>query len=229
MTTTNSIKLKRLNTKDREGWQKFNDEFQRKCQNRMPTSYDEYERYIKETMQKTLQTITITQGSYKPKLTEKAKDLKKHKNTKRKVFEKANHNNKKKALDEYIKAQKELRMELENIERNRIEQRINLIIKEGGTNSGHFWKIRRKILSQGKNESYDLITEDGTKITDPEKSKEYIADFYENLYQAREGTREYENWTEHIKNTVNTIENENKDLPDEPDFTEKEMRQAIKT
>ena len=79
---------------------------------------------------------------------------------------------------------------------------MNLIIEQGGTGSDHFWKIRKKILAQGKNENYDLIAEDGEKITEPETSKEYIASFYEQLYKAREGTSEYERWTDHIKSKI---------------------------
>ena len=229
MTTTNTTSTRKImNLKDKGGWEKFNKVFETKCQNKMPSTYDEYEEYIKDTMQETLQTITIKEGVYRPKLTEKAKELKKERYRKRKEFEKADQNNKTKTLEEYIKAQKDVRNELENIERTRVEQRIKLIIKEGGAKSDHFWKIRRKILSQGKNENYDLVTEEGEKITDPETTKEYIANFYENLYQAREGTKDYEQWTEHIKKTVNKIEAEANNLPDEPDFTEKEVKQVVK-
>ena len=63
--------------------------------------------------------------------------------------------------------------------------------------------------------------------TDPRKSKEYIADYYQNLYKAREGTSEYEDCTQHIKDTVAEIENSN--LEPEPEFTTEEMKEAIKT
>ena len=41
----------------------------------------------------------------------------------------------------------------------------------------------------------------------PKETKEYEASFYENLYEAREGTMEYEQWNEHISKTVKEIEN----------------------
>ena len=47
------------------------------------------------------------------------------------------------------------------------------------------------------NNTYDTITEEGVKIEDPGETKNHIADFYENLYQAREGKPEYQNWTDH--------------------------------
>ena len=37
------------------------------------------------------------------------------------------------------------------------------------------------------------------EIEDPGDTKNHIADFYENLYQAREGKPEYQNCTDHIK------------------------------
>ena len=101
-----------------------------------------------------------------------------------------------------------------------------MIIEKGGAGSDHFWKIRKKILSQGKNETYDLITEEGEHVTDHAKSKEYIANFYENLYKAREGTPEYKEWTDHITNKVQEIEKS--ELQDEPEFTTEEVKKAIK-
>ena len=44
--------------------------------------------------------------------------------------------------------------------------------------------------------------EEGTTLTDPQKTKEHIADYFEDLYQARPGTPEYETWTNHIEKTV---------------------------
>ena len=38
---------------------------------------------------------------------------------------------------------------------------------------------------------YDLITENDREVQEPEETKEYIAEYYENLYQAREGKDKY--------------------------------------
>ena len=104
---------------------------------------------------------------------------------------------------------------------------MNMIIQQGGAGSDHFWKIRKKIMAQGKNEEYELITEEGNPISEPNLSKEYIADFYQELYKAREGTPEYENWTNIIKNKVSEINQE--ELEDEPEFSTKEIKEAIKS
>ena len=153
--------------------------------------------------------------------------MKKDRKQARKDFEKANQEHKAEKLKEYIEIQKQMRQEIEQNEKARVEERINLIITEGGAGSDHFWKIRKKILSQGKNETYEHINEDGQLITDPEMSKESIANFYENLYKARSGTQEYEQWTNHIANKVEEIANS--DLEPEPEFTIDELNKAIKS
>ena len=144
-------------------------------------------------------TVTVTKEEYKYRKTAEAKRIKKEKKLRKKEFERTPKDQKMEKVQKYIESQQTLRSELENMERDRVEQRMNLIISKGGAGTDHFWKIRKKILSQGKNESYDIITEEGELLTDPESNKEYIANFYENLYKAREGTPEYENWTELIK------------------------------
>ena len=103
----------------------------------------------------------------------------------KKEFNNATNENKYAKLQHYLNTQKELRLELEKFEREKVEQRINAIIKHGGAGTDHFWKIRKKILSKGKDEKYDLITEEGEHITDPQKSKDYIADHFEERFQAR--------------------------------------------
>ena len=180
-------------------------------------------------MEKSLEKITIIKGQYKPKLTEKAKKLKEEKREARKSFQKAPPETKKIKLDEYIESQKRLRDELEYMEQLMVEDRINKLIKEGGIKSNLFWKIRKQILNKSKpSEEYDTITEEGTTLTDPEESKEHIANFYENLYQAREGSKEYETWTTEITNRVKEIDQSMTSLPEEPEFTVEELYKVKK-
>ena len=139
-------------------------------------------------MNTTIKKITIRKGEYKPKLSEKAKELKEKKKKARKIFEKANQQEKQKTLDEYIEAQKLLRAELTAIEKTRIRQRVDKIIREGGIKSDLFWKTRKRIKKNAnKDEEYDPITEEGDTITDPEKAKKHYETFYQDLYQARPG------------------------------------------
>ncbi len=44
-------------------------------------------------------------------------------------------------------------------------------------------------------EEYDLISEDGRKIENPEEAKDYIAEYFEKLYQGRNEISEYYEWT----------------------------------
>ena len=145
-----------------------------------------------------------------------------------KEFEKAPPHQKKEKLDQYLRAQIELREEYENMEKQMVEDRINKLAREGGVKSDLFWKIRKQILNKSKSDDdYDIITEDGITITDPQKTKEHVANFYENLYQARQGTPGYEGWTKKITDTVELIENGMKEIPDEPEFSNQEIIKVI--
>ena len=89
-------------------------------------------------------------------------------------------------------SQKILREEI-NEENTRIsKKRVNEIKSEGGAKSGKFWRLRKKLLGKKSDTDYNTITEEGKELTDPDETKEYIATYYENLYQAREGLQQYE-------------------------------------
>ena len=222
------------NLNDRKKWKLFNQRLHDNYHQKEPESYENFERLIKSTMEKTFDKITIEKGKFRLKLNDKAKALKNEKKAKRKHFENATTDEKKNKLDDYIETQKLLRKEMEYIEKQTVQTRIKKIIQEGGIKSNSFWKIRKKIMKNGKSEDdYDVITEDDTVITDPEEAKEYIAQYYENLYQAREGTEKYKEWTEKIKRTVEEIENTLEQAADERptedmQFTPDEMNQAIR-
>ena len=88
--------------------------------------------------------------------------------------------------------------------------------------------MKRQLESQQEPDPYDTITEEGTKLTNPEEAKEYIAQYYEQLYQAREGTIEYQEWTEEIKNKVKEIETQMQHKPEIKQIDTKELNTAIK-
>ena len=52
---------------------------------------------------------------------------------------------------------------------------------------------------------YDLITENDREIQEPNETNEYIAEYYENLYQAREGKDKYKEWTKSIQTKTNEL------------------------
>ena len=217
------------NTKNKRKWRAFNEELSDRYEENEPQNYNEFETMIKLAMEKTLDKITIIKGQYKPKITEKAKKLKEEKRKARKEFEKATPDQKKEKLDMYIVKQKELRTELDHMEKLMVEARINTLVREGGIKSNLFWKIRKQLLNRArKDDEYDTIDENGKKLTNPEEALEHIASFYENLYQAREGSPGYETWTAEITRKVQEIEQGMEDLPDEPEFTNLEVINVIK-
>ena len=68
-------------------------------------------------------------------------------------------------------------------------------------NPNIIWEARKR--TKGCNSiDYNTITEEVKNLTDPEETKQYLAGYFENLYQAREGTEEYRDWTEKIKESV---------------------------
>ena len=56
-------------------------------------------------------------------------------------------------------------------------------------------------------EEYDTITQENVTITDPDQTKNHIADYFENLYQAREGEKSHAEWTKNIDNKIDQITN----------------------
>ena len=86
-----------------------------------------------------------------------------------------------------------------NIKRQK--KKIEQITKMARINPNIIWDTRKRTGTDNEL-SYATITEEGTTITDPEKAKEHIAEYFEDLYQARPGTPEYENWTKYIETEV---------------------------
>lgn len=58
--------------------------------------------------------------------------------------------------------------------------------------------------------------------------KEHIANYYENLYQAREGTEEYKFWTTLINNKTKMLERAAHSAKDEPPATRDELNNIIR-
>ena len=90
------------------------------------------------------------------------------------------------------------------------------------------WKIRKSITKQNSCD-YDLMTEDGIKVTDPNEHKEHVAKYSEELYTAREGNLQYKKWTNHIKRIVASVDAILQDAQNEEPFTEKELDKPIKS
>ena len=105
---------------------------------------------------------------------------------------------------------------------------LERLIRQGGANSQMFWKLRKQIIKKDEH-NYDTIDEEGNIIEDANQAKDHIANYFESLYQAREGTPEYEQWTRKIKHEVNNIEKELRNKEPVKEITINEVKKAIKS
>ena len=73
------------------------------------------------------------------------------------------------------------------------------------------------------------MSEEGEEILDQEEAKNYIADYYEGLYQERESNPEYQEWTNKIKDEIERIEKEMESVEAVEPITTEELNSAIKS
>ena len=227
-----TTRTKKWKLKNKEGWENFNKVMTQKVKTNEPTNYEELVTTIHETLHETIGTVTVKTGAYKYPENPETKALRNNKRETRKEFERADPTNKplKKAkLDKYLAAQAELRSAIEEQERSRVTKQLQELIEGGGTKSQKFWDIRRRLTKGNTTLEYDVMTEEGTTLEDPDEAKEHIAQYFENLYQAREGTPEYTEWTEKIKDEVTEIEEGLADADPPAPITADEMNAAIKS
>ena len=126
----------------------------------------------------------------------------------------------------YITSQKRHREEIEQANQDAIEKSIESITHNGNTDMNKFWKIRKNMLSK-RQETYDTLDTDNQPITDPERAKEHIVNYFEELYQAREGEEAYKQWTTHIETKVKEI-TQVKEQEKNSTVTMNELNTAIK-
>ena len=128
-----------------------------------------------------------------------------------------------------MESQKQLREEIEKAEAKKLEDKLEKINSMTKINPNIIWEARKR--SKGCSSiDYNTITEEGKNLTDPEETKQCIAGYFENLYQAREGTEEYRDWTEKIKESVKkalTKKGNQQATDHQEKITDKEMKTAI--
>lgn len=221
-------KITTWNKGTEQQWEKYNNTINEKAH--QINSYKDLEIIITNTLEESIgkKTITINQNKTKESASTKLKRA--NRNKCRKVYKQSITNNlpdKTEKLEKYISSQKELKLQIEADNKAKTQQIANRLIQEGGAKSSNFWKLRKQIIKK-KTDSYDTITEDGQKIEDPDQTKEHIANFYENLYQAREGKQEYANWTKTIKETVKNLDIQSKSEAPARNATLEELQKVIK-
>ena len=88
--------------------------------------------------------------------------------------------------------------------------------------------MKTQTENKAEQEPYDTITEENIQLQGPEETKEYIANYFENLYQARPSKPEYLEQTTKIEQKVKEIEKEMTNKPPIENFSNKELNLAIK-
>ena len=125
---------------------------------------------------------------------------------------------KKVTLNKYIKSQKHYRDAIEEEEKKKTNEKKNNQPNKKDPNT--IWQARKRARTNNEKE-YNIITEDGWEITDPQETKEHIASYFEDLYQARPGTPECEESTRHITETMKKLKLEYKRENNKKPITEK--------
>ena len=150
----------KLNNED--GWRRFNDEIRSKQNNKPETlrNYNEFEKTITETLMNTIGKQKIrTDKPYKPN-NDETKQAKIKRKTACKDFR-----------DACIRANKE---EIQKTKTRYLETQDNY--RKAKIQPNTIWEIRKK--AKPKNElEYNTITEDDRTITDPQESKDHIANY----------------------------------------------------
>ena len=212
-----------------EAWKAFNTKLNTLAKQGIP-DYTTLENTILKSLTQDIGTITIRKTN-KPKESKRIKHLRKLKSIARKLHDKAiNQNQPPRTIqaltNDYIRKRTELRQAIHAEETIITRTKINRLIKEGGTNSKNFWKIRKKLMKNNTNEA-NVINDQGEEIKDPETAKEHIASYYENLYQARPGDPIYEHHTKTITDKIKQLRDSTKNNIPIP-FTKEELNIIIK-
>ena len=89
------------------------------------------------------------------------------------------------------------------------------------------WNVRKRLLGKRRID-YDTVDENGNSITDPEKAREHIANYFEDLYKAREASAEGRGWSDEILKTNAETMKKAEEGEKLKDITKKEMILAKK-
>ena len=222
--------ITRWNLNNKEGWNEFNKEFPKKYRETKPTTQSDMNKLITDTMEKTIGKTIIKIGNKSKRESSYTKNLRQDMKKRKKIYEialKNKQNDLPKKQEEYFSAYKTLKNNIKKEMKEETEKKLKKIIIKTKNNRNEIWKLKKEEERLTK-ENYDTIKEDGTILITPKETKEYVAEYYENLYQARDCTKEYKEITKEIEEQVKMIEEEMEKLPPVEAFTMKEMNRVIK-
>ena len=214
---------------DKKGWTNFNNYLIQKNEKKPINNYAELHKAITETMKETLQKITLKEGQQKkPKLADETKrKLTKVRELRKEVRLEIKNNTltKTRKIEEYIKAQKLLKIAVEEDIKNNIEKKIKAITSSKNQ-IDEMWRIAKRMKNNKAEEKEETFDEEGRQITDAEEAKEHIANYFENLYQARDGEPGTEEQTKEIKDNVKKWSHET--IHQQSNIDLEELKQAKK-
>ena len=140
--------------------------------------YDTWKKEIEKIATSTIGKTTLKNGNSK-KVSKELKQLRDEKKKLRKDFEKeGNGDEKKLKLGLYIDKQKEVRSCIESEERERTKTQFDRMMSQ----PNGFWTEYKKQKQDNLGEWSAVKNADACRVLDPEKQKEVIAEYFENLY-----------------------------------------------
>ena len=214
-----------------EDWRKYNKLLKEHTQAKIPQNQEELQEIIETSLKQTIGQVTISLNGSKPKESEKIKKLRQNRRETKKVYNdaiKINRNEIPKALENYVNAQKVLREELMEHNKQKIKDKLDKLSKESQNTMQSIWKLRSEIEKDKQKEMYDTITETGVELINPDETKNYIAEYFEELYQARPAKPEYTESTQSIQDEVNEIEMYLEHEPHIEDISMEKLMKSIK-
>ena len=140
----------------------------------------------------------------KPKSSAKTQARKEKKTAKRRFEEACRTKSEKEKIiekEKYQQTQRTLRSEIEKHERENIEKRLKTLQNRAKKDPNIILQARKKVRRKTELD-YNIITKDDRVLTCPEETKNHVAEYFKDLYQARIGTPEYDHWTQLITDTV---------------------------
>ena len=226
--------INKWNLDNNEGWKAFNNQVAEAANQHHITqgTYDEAIKRIIQIMKQTVGEKRIRTDKVKRVKNEEINKLRDSKKVARKNFEEAcKEQNSTKIMEtktKYMESQKKLRKAIEKEETNIINNKLQNLVKRAKINPNIIWETRKR--AKGCNGlEYNTLKEDGRRITDPQETKDHIADYFEDLYQAREGTEEYDEWTKEIKTTAQAALKNHKPITEkDSEISNKEFNTVIK-
>ena len=228
MKTKEKVTKWKLNNNNK--WKEYNKEIQKIYENGTTENYENLHEAIHLSLTNTIGKTTYTRSN-KPHIPKDIKPLAQRRKEIKKTFNtecKRNGPDKANLLEEIKTITTLINTRINEKRNNKVKETTMKIIKNGGVNSKMFWNLRKQILKTDPNPNHDTIDEEDHIIKDKETAKEHIANYYENLYKAREPREEFAEHSKEIEADNTRIENYLKSTTQPIPITMKELNEAIK-